>query len=975
MKKLVLCIALILVFATAICAVSVNLNPTDKKDPNDVTGLNNAKEYLSTMLNNASLSTGADFTRPAVLKNKEGSYTVEWKLTVTSGPAEGISLGAIENGLLSINVDEFSPEEIVYTLTATITDENGNTETLTFNHKVPAFKINTYEEYIAGCIAGSKEEVFTVKGYVVGISAKPGGSSVGSIWLVDEDGNGYYAYKPALSNEVLETRESMNAAFPRGTEIVVKGTVTKYGGCYEFNKDCEIIYTGKSVDPATLPYVDRTELFGSAKNMQDAETLDAVQSTRATLKGVILGEIPEEGDYNYHFTVNGVDFIFYSNLYLLDEEENKAVVDAWEPGAKANLTGVINVYSGNFQLYPDSVDSIEIVNEVLTDAEKVERQKGLLSLEKSYDKDFVLPEGKIADIAWSIEGAGATLGENNAVTLNQTNEDQIVTITATISSGSASDTAVFTVTIKSSVIDWKDIAFAVTECAKLDGASKQTSEEEYYFFGIVNDIYNTTYCNFHLIDDAENDIIVYGLSDAENNKFGSKFNKEIPFQAGDLLCVRGKLQNYNGTYEIVNAVLVETPAKGTTYFVPFTATEAAAECAKLDGASKQTSEDFYFIKGTVNDIYNTTYCNFHLIDDAEGDMIVYGLSDAEKNKFGSKFNKEIPFKVGDVMLVKGNFQNYNGTYEIVNAVLISYYTPEVEEPETPETPENPENPENPETPSTITTIAGALAGAEGATVELSGTVSSIYQDWSEEHSNMSFYITDGTNSILVFRTGTQVGLGDVVSVSGTITIYYEKAQIAQGSTTTITTAHVCSTYTDATCLTAAKCTVCEKENGLPLGHTEPNAEGNCDRCGTPLTVATTTVSASIADLITSEGWTSSTTKQSFSLDSVVSVKVDGGANSGKAYSGNHIRIYATDSPAGSLTISVADGYELVSVKISCQTGTYAFLYVGEDTTTDISNVKTTVSGSSVVLNSVKNGTDGKQVRVTAIEVEYAPVQA
>ena len=93
--------------------------------------------------------------------------------------------------------------------------------------------------------------------------------------------------------------------------------------------------------------------------------------------------------------------------------------------------------------------------------------------------------------------------------------------------------------------------------------------------------------------------------------------------------------------------------------------------------------------------------------------------------------------------------------------------------------------------------------------------------------------------------------------------------------------------------------------------------------------AATTITASktIAELITSEGWTDKTTKQSFKLDDVVSVKVDGGSNSGKAYEGKHIRIYATDTPAGKLTITLADGYELVSVKISALTGTYAFLYV------------------------------------------------
>ena len=133
-----------------------------------------------------------------------------------------------------------------------------------------------------------------------------------------------------------------------------------------------------------------------------------------------------------------------------------------------------------------------------------------------------------------------------------------------------------------------------------------------------------------------------------------------------------------------------------------------------------------------------------------------------------------------------------------------------------------------------------------------------------------------------------------------------------------------------------------------------------------------TATKSVADLITEYGWTNTTTKQSFNLDDNVSVKIDGGSNTGKAYDGNHIRIYATDTPAGTITISVKEGYELASITISTVTGTYAFLYV-DGTTTDISNVETAVSGSSVKLNSVKNGSNGKQVRVTAFSVTYKAI--
>ena len=68
---------------------------------------------------------------------------------------------------------------------------------------------------------------------------------------------------------------------------------------------------------------------------------------------------------------------------------------------------------------------------------------------------------------------------------------------------------------------------------------------------------------------------------------------------------------------------------------------------------------------------------------------------------------------------------------------------------------------------------------------------------------------------------------------------------------------------------------------------------------------------------------------------------------------------------------VSTGQKIRSVL--AKTGTYAFLCV-DGTTTDICNDTVAVSGSSVLLNSVKNGSDGKQVRITAIEVVYKTVE-
>ena len=238
--------------------------------------------------------------------------------------------------------------------------------------------------------------------------------------------------------------------------------------------------------------------------------------------------------------------------------------------------------------------------------------------------------------------------------------------------------------------------------------------------------------------------------------------------------------------------------------------------------------------------------------------------------------------------------------------------------------------------------------------------------------NISFYISDEAgNRLLVFRTSTLVGIGDQVTVTGTATLYNQVVQIAQGGVTVIDVVHVCSTFTEGSCIADTLCTVCGKVGTPAPGHNFVG--GTCSVCGEVApAVEQITVSKTVKELIALYGWTSSTTKQSFTLDEIVSVKINGGNNTGKAYNGDHIRIYATDSPAGTMTITVPEGYELVSIKVTAQTGTYAFFNI-DGISGDVCNKTVEVDGNSVVLKSVKNGSDGKQVRVMAIEVVYQPV--
>ncbi len=287
------------------------------------------------------------------------------------------------------------------------------------------------------------------------------------------------------------------------------------------------------------------------------------------------------------------------------------------------------------------------------------------------------------------------------------------------------------------------------------------------------------------------------------------------------------------------------------------------------------------------------------------------------------------------------------------------------------TPVSEEEPEEPEQPEVITTIAGALAGSEGASVSLSGTVSGIYEAWSTQFNNMAYYLTDGTDTILVFRAGgDQVGIGDEVSVVGTVTDYNGTNQVAQGGTTTLVNAHVCSTFTDADCYNAAVCTVCGEVNGEALGHTdEEDNNGVCDRCGTDMESAANEVTVTaVYTGTTTTNMTGNNDAALIGLDAtifnVVSTKL-GGNHVGLNKDGT-IRLYASTTGCY-MTISVVDGYKIVSVKVTLAASNGGTIVVtdGTNTITATDNIYA-IDGSTTVLTT--SGTT--QVRIASIEIVY-----
>ena len=505
---------------------------------------------------------------------------------------------------------------------------------------------------------------------------------------------------------------------------------------------------------------------------------------------------------------------------------------------------------------------------------------------------------------------------------------------------------------------------------------------------------SNTYGNGFLSDDAGHQITIYGLSGSSScvvyaGTYVYSNAKDFPtlgINDGDVIKV-GMV--YTPKFDNYSAYLIPTGGEQPSLD---TVAGILAEGAKLADQAKLPGT--LTITGTITEItaeYSEQYKNISfMLSDGTGEILV----------FRSKGDCAASLKVGDKVKVEGEVINYAGTIEFQYAALTLVEAGGTDEPVEP-TPTVPVDPTN-------TSIVDALeiGGAKEHNTyteekyTLTGTVTNVYNT---VYGN--FYLKDSEgNQICIYGLYSEDGQtrydamtykpveGDVVTVTGILGRYNDTIQMKSGWLVEVTPHE--HEYSEATCTTPATCSVCKGTEGTTLEHADDDKDHYCnvceakvgkhadetgdllcDYCGEEVPADSgepaepVTASKTIAELISELGWTSTTTKQTFNLDENVTVKVNGGSNTGKAYNGDHIRVYATDTPAGTLTITLAEGYELVSVKVSAQTGTYAFLYAG-DVAEDICNKTVAVSGSSVVLQSVKNGSDGKQVRITAIEVVY-----
>ena len=419
-----------------LCLLAVVGCSTSSKST-EPTGLSKAKSYLYAMYKDKAVATASDYTVVDTVMINGVSYSVEWSSDVD---ASAVSFIPGDKHMVTVDVNEKSPVDVSYTLTATLSDSEGNTETVSFPHSIPAFKESSWAEYKAA----ADDSTLVVKGVVTGIMSKTKGNSSNCLYIQDGDG-GYYVY--AMAADPIESGIEV------GMTVRVTGAKDTYSGTLEIaNATVEILDSGKTeYAPA-----DWTAKYDAATSLKD-EALTKEQALLVTIKGVEVTSQDTSSGY-YKFKKNGLESYvrISSSVCPIDKDAQTALKNghAEHYGWTADVTGVICVYDGAFYLSPvEGFDAFTYVSlPEKSDEEKIAFELDSLSLTDYCAEDTVIAltlEGAgYSDVAieWTSDSPAAVVeGDKLVITLAE--EATVATVTAKAKSGDKEGVKEFKVSI------------------------------------------------------------------------------------------------------------------------------------------------------------------------------------------------------------------------------------------------------------------------------------------------------------------------------------------------------------------------------------------------------------------------------------------------------------------------------------------------------------------------------------------------
>ena len=460
--------------------------------------------------------------------------------------------------------------------------------------------------------------------------------------------------------------------------------------------------------------------------------------------------------------------------------------------------------------------------------------------------------------------------------------------------------------------------------------SGKTTTQEYILEGQITSIANFTYGNL-TITVEETSFYIYGLYQGDV-RYDDLTNKP---DVGDSIKVQGVIKNYNGSPQMVDAQLLDHVEGEIPTTDPIEIDLVRANQIGSEQSNNAYTTQQYIVEGTIAEILDSYHGNM-TITDGENNFSIYGLN-KEDVRYGNLTEKPA---LHDTVKLQGIIGNYNGNPQMKDAELLEFTKNES---------------------AVITDIASALTAKDGTSVVLTGEVVKIDQSYNETYGNISVTIEDeNSDKILAYRLVGNVNLHDNITVIGTMdTDDYNNRRIAE-KCTFVKNGSENHRYVNATCTQPETCTICGHTVGTELGHTEPDDQGKCERCGG--NIAELELTKTVTFIPKDKGHSNAEVVTTYT-DGTIIVTFDKGTNSNdpKYYdTGEAIRIY------GGSTFTVANSAGIIKqISLSFASGE------GSNTITsdqgEYSEGEWTGSSNSVTFTI--DGTSGHR-RIYSIEITY-----
>ncbi len=542
--------------------------------------LDDAAAYLEEMYRVSHKETRKDYE---VVSEVLG-FAVTWSVDVTTAVTVEQGSGT---AMTKIVINKTLEADTAYVLTATLTDAEGNTKTVTFNRKALAALATVPQIVETAPVEG------TAYKYYVYQSTK----DLDLYFAGDMDG--YY----------FSTTENYEEATDLYVEYV-EGSDTTFNVYFNHAEDGKQ-YIGVKVSDD-----------GAHDNIVYAATPPSSFVWNAEL-----------GTITTHLEVNkqGKAADYYLGNYSTHTTISASMLSY--AGGSGNNVGKLVVLVDKSSIPAET--KIATVKDTI-DVQTTHKVDKTLELKTTND---LYPE---VAIAWSVEGEGAVLTDNElALTIPE--QAATVTLTATLTCGEATDTKVFTLTLGPSIPTPTTAEEIVNAAYSL--AENETLPGTYTLTGVitkVNTAFSADYSNVTVT------IVVGDMTDKAIECYRLKGEGADVIKVGDTITVTGTLKNYNGKVEFDSGCTLDSYVAGEGGEVE-TPSEAEAILNALYALSDGESVTGEFVltgKITALDSYNNptivvegfedkpVYCYKLVVDNAIGDTITVKAT-SMKNYMGT----------------------------------------------------------------------------------------------------------------------------------------------------------------------------------------------------------------------------------------------------------------------------------------------------------------------------------------------------